>query len=230
MFIDDSQFDIDSLAEQETLRIGVILFPGFQALDVFGPLDVFNVLSRSHSLTLALLASTNEPVTTKLSQFPNGIGQSILPTHTFESTPSLDVLIVPGGLGTRESTPAVNEAISYIQEVYPKLKYLITVCTGSGLVARAGILDGKRATTNKRAWATITQWAPNVQWVAHARWVVDGNIWTSSGVSAGIDVTFAWIAVVYGEDVARTIANGIEYVRHTDSHWDQFAELYGLKL
>jgi len=207
----------------------VVLFPGFQALDVFGPLDVLNVLSKTHNLTLSILASTTEPVTTKLSKFPNDIGQSILPTHTFESTPSLDVLLVPGGLGTRESTPALNEAISYIREVYPKLKYLITVCTGSGLAARAGILDGKQATTNKRAWSTITEWGPNVQWIAHARWVVDGNIWTSSGVSAGIDVTFAWIAAVYGEDMARTIADVIEYERHTDSHWDPFAELYGLK-
>jgi len=219
----------NSAAGQEPLRIGVVLFPGFQSLDVFGPLDVLNVLSRSHHLTLALLSSTADPVTTKAPQLPNTIGQSVLPTHTFETAPPLDVLLVPGGLGTRESTPAVNEAISYVQDVYPKLKFLITVCTGSGLAARAGVLDGKRATTNKAAWSAITQWGPKVQWVSHARWVVDGNIWTSSGVSAGIDVVFAWIAAVYGENEAQAIAERIEYERRTDSSWDPFAEVHGLK-
>ena len=64
--------------------------------------------------------------------------------------------------------------------------------------------------------------------MAHARWVVDGNIWTSSGVSAGIDCMLAFISEVYGEDVAKGIADGMEYERHTDPTWDPFADLYGL--
>lgn len=69
---------------------------------------------------------------------------------------------------------------------------------------------------------------PEVEWVPRARWVTDGNIWTSSGVSAGIDVTLAWIGSVFGEKKARRIADGLEYTRHEDSSWDPFAELYGL--
>jgi transcriptional regulator GlxA family with amidase domain len=218
------------LAEKnEPLRIGVILFPGFQALDVFGPLDALNILSRSQNLiTLALLSSTLEPVTTKPTGLPNAIGQFILPTHTFASAPPLDVLLVPGGQGTRNATPAVEEVIAYIRDVYPQLKFLLTVCTGAGLAARAGVLDGKRATTNKHAWATVTPLGPNVQWLPQARWVVDGNVWTSSGVSAGIDLTLAWIATLFGEDVAQGIADGMEYERHKDPNWDPFAALYGL--
>ncbi|KAJ5374858.1 hypothetical protein N7517_006864 [Penicillium concentricum] len=218
----------ESEGKSTPLRVGVVLFPGFQALDVFGPLDCINVLSWSHNVTMALLSSTLEPVTTKPPAFANAMGQSVVPTHTFATAPSLDLLLVPGGLGTRGSSPAIEEAISYIKNVYPQLKYLVTVCTGSGLAARAGILDGKCATTNKMAWAEITALAVNVDWVPRARWVVDGNIWTSSGVSAGIDVILAWIEKVYGSEVARKISNSIEYTRHEDPSHDPFAGLHGL--
>lgn len=78
------------------------------------------------------------------------------------------------------------------------------------------------------AWEEITALGPEVEWVPRARWVADGNVWTSSGVSAGIDVTLAWIEEVYGEEKAQRIANGIEYSRHKDPNLDPFAELYGL--
>ncbi|KAJ5779527.1 hypothetical protein N7457_007247 [Penicillium paradoxum] len=210
------------------LRVGVVLFPGFQALDVFGPVDCLNVLSWSHSVSLAFISSTLEPVTTKPSAAPNAIGQSVVPTHTFATAPSLDLLLVPGGRGSRGSSPAVDEAIAYIQDVYPQLGYLLTVCTGSGLAARAGVLNGKRATTNKMSWAEIMLLGEKVKWVPHARWVVDGNVWSSSGVSAGIDATLAWIEEVYGSEVASQISNEIEYTRHEDPSYDPFAELYGL--
>lgn len=103
------------------------------------------------------------------------------------------------------------------------------MCTGSGLAARAGVLDGKRATTNKRAWSETTALGPRINWVAKARWVRDGKVWTSSGVSAGIDVVFAWIEEVYGEEVADKIAVGIEYERQRDSSQDPFAGVYGLE-
>ncbi|KAF7529308.1 hypothetical protein PCG10_008018 [Penicillium crustosum] len=210
------------------LRVGVLLFPGFQALDVFGPMDCINVLSWSHSVTLALISSTLEPVTTKSPTSPNATGQSVVPTHTFATVPPLDLLFVPGGLGTRGSSPVIEEAVLFIRNIYPQLGYLITVCTGAGLAARAGVLNGKRATTNKMAWAEITDLGVNVDWVPHARWVVDGNVWSSSGVSAGIDVTLAWIGEVYGSEVAKDISDSMEYTRHGDPSHDPFAELHGL--
>ncbi|KAJ5895213.1 hypothetical protein N7495_006904 [Penicillium taxi] len=210
------------------LHIGMALFPGFQALDVFGPLDCLNTLSRTHNLTLSLISSTLEPVTTRPSIYPNAIGQSIMPTHTYSAAPRLDVLIVPGGFGTRGSSPIVEEVVSFIREVYPSLKYLITICTGAGLAARAGVLDGKRATTNKMAFNEMKSLGTDVMWVSHARWVVDGSIWTSAGVSAGIDVTLAWVGDVFGEDKAKKIAGYMEYDWHRDASWDPFAELCGL--
>jgi transcriptional regulator GlxA family with amidase domain len=119
--------------------------------------------------------------------------------------------------------------IESTKNVYPSLKYLITVCNGSVLVARAGVLDGKRATTNKSAWK-LTEERPQVNWVSHARWVVDGNIWSSFGISPRLDVTFAFISTVYGATVAEEVANMLEYERHTDPSWDPFAELAGLRI
>ncbi|KAL4881568.1 class I glutamine amidotransferase-like protein [Aspergillus karnatakaensis] len=211
------------------LRIGLLIFPGFQALDAFGPIDCLNILSRTHPLTLSILAHTLDPVSTRDPNLPNALGQSIVPTHTFSSPPELDLLLVPGGFGTRhlDSEP-IKGAIQFIADVYPSLKWLATVCTGSALVAKSGVLDGKRATTNKRAFQDVTSWREEVEWVAKARWVVDGNIWTSSGVSAGIDLILSWIGVVYGEEVGRGIGEIIEYTRHEDAEDDPFAGLYGL--
>jgi transcriptional regulator GlxA family with amidase domain len=180
-------------------------------------------------MNLYIIAETLEPVSTKLiGEQPIGsnFGQSVVPTHTFQTAPPLDVLLVPGGQGTRAN--GITSTIDYIQRTFPSLQYLITVCTGSGLAARAGVLDDKSATTNKLSWKATAALRPQVKWVPHARWVVDGNIWSSSGVSAGIDVTFAWIAAVYGEEVAQGIADGMEYQRRTDSSSDPFATLYNL--
>jgi len=210
---------------------GIVVYPGFQALDVFGPLDALNMLSLAYPLKLYVIAETLDPVSTKIPShhLPDGsdFSQCIVPTHKFDDVPSIDVLLVPGGFGNRP--PAnLDAALAYITKVYPDLRYLVTVCTGSALVARTSLLDGRQATTNKRAFKATAALRPQVKWVAQARWVVDGNIWTSSGVSAGIDVTLAFIGDVYGRDVADMISDFLEYERHTDSAWDPYAEKMGL--
>ena len=127
-----------------------------RALDAFGPLDILNTLAQVQGISLSIIASTLEPVTTKppaaAVQLPAGsnFAQSIVPTHTFADPPKdLDVLIIPGGFGAHTSTPEILAAIAFIKEVFPKLGHLFTVCTGSSLAARAGVLDGKTATSNK---------------------------------------------------------------------------------
>ncbi|KAK0208048.1 class I glutamine amidotransferase-like protein [Desarmillaria ectypa] len=218
--------------ESVPINYGIVVFPAFQALDVFGPLDALKMLSFAYSLNLSIIAETLDPVTTKprssqMNPMNSNFSESIVPTHTFDYPPeSLDVLIVPGGLGTH--APNLNATINYIAATYPSLQYLTTVCTGATLAARAGILDGKNATTNKKSWEWATSQGPNVNWIFHARWVVDGNIYSTSGVSAGIDGTFAFMEAVYGAEATESVANSMEYVRETNSSRDPFAELYGL--
>ncbi|KAI0487317.1 class I glutamine amidotransferase-like protein [Xylaria cf. heliscus] len=203
-------------------KFGVVLFPGFQALDAFGPLDTLNNLSKTKPLEFVALAATLDPVNTRIDG-PGRIGQTVVPTHTFDNCPEdLEVLLVPGGFGTRN--PAITKPIvEFVKRIYPKLRYLLTVCTGSAIIAQSGLLDGKRATSNKKSWEWATSQGPAVHWVRQARWVVDENIWTSSGVSAGIDLMFAFVADQYGEEVAKQLAATAEYVRNPDSSSDPFA-------
>lgn len=214
------------------MNFGIILFPGFQLLDACGPLDALNLLSGSYKMNLYLIAETMDPVSTRRPAdqpgAPPGVGsafaQHLLPTHTFATAPPLDVLLVPGGIGTRHE-PNIAGAVAFIRRVFASLRYLVTICTGAGLAARAGVLDGLRATTNKTAFDETAALGPRVEWVRRARWVRadGGRVWTSSGVSAGIDVTFAWIAAVYGEEAAARTARQMEYRRVTDSEDDPFA-------
>jgi putative intracellular protease/amidase len=125
------------------LEIGVILVSGFQALDVFGPLDALNALSRARPLRLEILSHDLSLVSTRDPESPHSIEQLLKPTATFASRPALDILLVPGGPGTRmEHSEAIEGAISFIRDVYPNLKFLLTVCTGAVLAAWAGVLDG----------------------------------------------------------------------------------------
>ncbi|KAJ8463466.1 hypothetical protein ONZ45_g17569 [Pleurotus djamor] len=180
-------------------------------------------------LNLSLIAATLDPVSTQPRSHGawSSFAQAIVPTHTFASPPeNLEVLFVPGGSGTR--APDLGPAIDYIRDVYPSLRYIVSICTGSWLLARAGVLEGRNATTNKASWASRPLMNGTVNWVPHARWVVDGNIWTSSGVSAGIDATLAFLEATFGADVAQRVTNGMEYTRHTNASYDPFAELHGL--
>ncbi|KAJ4295082.1 hypothetical protein N0V90_007090 [Kalmusia sp. IMI 367209] len=214
-------------AQQPPKNIGIILFPGFQLLDITGPLDVLNILSRSTTLNLSILAATLDPVTTK-HELQDGkgsnFGESIVPTHTFATAPQdLEVLIIPGGFGSRKEEN-IEGVIDFTRAYYPKLKWLLTVCTGSAILAKTGVLDGRRATSNKKAFTWVKEQNDKVNWVAKARWVVDGNIWTSSGVAAGIDMIYAWVAEIWDEETAAELADSSEYERNKDANGDRFAE------
>ncbi|KAF2026309.1 class I glutamine amidotransferase-like protein [Setomelanomma holmii] len=234
---------------KDPIHYGVILFPGFQALDVFGPLDVFNSLSMLYHfpIKLTMLARTLDAVETSHQRAGNKMfshpetdcSQSMQINRTFEEQLKIqetvahgedgkgvvDVLIVPGGVGTRND---MSVEIDFVKRMYPSVKAVLSVCTGATILARAGILDRRRATTNKRAWEWATSTGPNVNWIGEARWVVDGNITTGSGISAGIDATYAFVADNYGEDIAQELSDSAEYVRWTDADHDPFAKRWNV--
>jgi len=215
---------------------GVLLFPGFQLLDIGGPLDFLNELARIRNINLYLIAQTLDPVSTLTSTFgkpgvPLAIEERIVPTHTYQTVPAdLEVLLVPGGRGVFGTKPG-DPIFDFIKNVYPKLRYLLTVCTGSGLVAQTGLLDGLRATTNKAAWDGVIVMGPKVHWVSRARWVVAENnkIWSSSGVQAGMDLFVAFLKYFYDDVTVLNITNADEYEPNYDSNEDPFAGIWQVK-
>jgi putative intracellular protease/amidase len=198
-------------------EIITVLFNGFETLDVFGPVEVLGALPDRFNI---IFASHTGGVVTSTQKVP------VLTVPLANCIAKNPLLLVPGGLGTRDLTK--NRAfIDALGGLAKDAEFILTVCTGSILLSKTGILDGKQATSNKRVFPWTKVESPAVNWIKNARWVKDGNIYTSSGVSAGIDMTLGFVADRFGRDTAFQVARGIEYEWHEDSSWDPFAELYG---
>jgi transcriptional regulator GlxA family with amidase domain len=214
---------------QNRPRFGVVIFPEFALLDVAGPLQLFNQLSSVRSYRLLIIAKTIDPVSTippeqnRRHDSYQPIGEQWLPTHTFDESPELDILLIPAGLGLYDET-IFNDVAAFIKMQYPKLKYLLSVCTGSTVIAATGILDGRKATSNKYVWSLPMQHR-TVNWISKARWIVDGNIWSSSGVAAGMDMTYAFISTTVSPEIAKHLSNAMEYAPRKDPEWDPFSTI-----
>jgi transcriptional regulator GlxA family with amidase domain len=198
--------------------VGVVLFKGFELLDVFGPVEVFGMLPERFAITL--IGPTAGPV--QSSQGPRA--EADVP-YADASVP--EIVLVPGGRGTRELVGS-REFLGWLAGWSSSAEYVTSVCTGSGLLAAAGLLDGYSATSNKRSFAWAKSQSPKVGWIPEARWVEDRNRWTSSGVSAGIDMALALVSRLHGQPVADDVADRIEYDWHRDPSWDPFAAKNGL--
>lgn len=199
-------------------RLTIVLFDGFELLDVFGPVQLFGMLPSL--LDVELVGPTAGPVR-------SGQGTEVLATVGYSDAGPPDIVLVPGGMGTRT---LVQDAgfLLWLADWAAPAQLVTSVCTGSGVLAAAGLLDGYRATSNKRAFAWATEQSAEVEWVARARWVEDGNRWTSSGVAAGMDMAAALIAHLFGAETAAAITAGAELEVREDSGEDPFAVLYGL--
>lgn len=199
-------------------RLGALLFPSFELLDMFGPLEMFG--NMPGLVEIVTVAEHAGPVR-------SGQGPSAVAEYGFADSPHLDLLLIPGGMSTR--TEVENPVmIDWLRKRVPSTEITMTVCSGTALLARTGLLDGRRATTNKMFFHEVTQQGPRVEWVREARWVEDGKFATSSGVSAGIDMALAVIAKLAGQQVSDTLAVATEYDWHRDANWDPFAKVHGL--
>ena len=181
------------------LTLGMVVFYGFQLLDVFGPLDMFGNLDGK--VRIVILGE-------RAGMVASSAGPAVAVDHALDAAPHIDILMVPGGMGTRRE--GGNTA------------FIASICTGAALLARTGLLDGRRATTNKRAFNWVMTQGPKVEWVKQARWVEDGHVFTSSGVSAGTDMALALIAKLFGPDAAKQAADIAEYRWNADSTNDPF--------
>ena len=198
--------------------VTVVLFPGFELLDVFGPLEVFGALP--DRFDLGLVGPAAGPV--RSAQGPAAVAD-----RAYRDAPTPGVVLVPGGRGTRQLVTD-RAFLDWLAGWAGAADLVTSVCTGSALLGAAGLLDGYRATSNKRAFGWVTGQGPRVDWTARARWVEDRDRWTSSGVAAGIDMALALVARLHGEPVAAAVADRIEFDWHRDASWDPFAAKNGL--
>ncbi|MFM1896734.1 MAG: hypothetical protein RLZZ385_1808 [Pseudomonadota bacterium] len=194
-------------------NLGIVLYPGFEVLDVYGPLEMWAYVP---DFNVILIAEEVGPVM-------SAQGVATVATHSFDTAPPLDIVMVPGGTGSRVQLQNPR-LLNYLLATNETTEYTTSVCTGSALLAKAGILNGQRATTNKRFFFLSEENGREVDWVVDARWVESGKFFTSSGVSAGTDMALGLIAKVHGIEAARELASSLEYTWHEAANVDPFAE------
>ncbi|MDO6590608.1 DJ-1/PfpI family protein [Loktanella sp. D2R18] len=198
--------------------IGAVVFDGFETLDLFGPLQMFGTLADHFGISI--VAEQHGLVTSRH-------GQKLSVEHAFDDCQSYDLILVPGGPGTWDQIDN-NRLLNWLQDMAPKSEHVLSVCTGAAFLAKAGLLDGRAATTNKLNFDWVTQFGPNVDWQGRARWVEDGAYFTSSGVSAGMDMSLAVIEHLLGAEQADFSATHSEYERQRDPKNDPFALQFGI--
>ncbi len=199
----------------ERWRVGILVFDGVAVLDLAGPFEVFSrvrlepgVESRqseaSAPFDVFTVGKTKEPVTA------TG-GLVLLPSWSFADAPAIDLLLVPGGFGTR---PLLQDAetIDWIRSAAARARRTASVCTGALLLARAGLLDGRRATTHWGSFGLLASLGKGLRIDREARFVDDGVL-TSAGVASGMDMAFHVVETLFGRSVADETARYLEYRR-----------------
>jgi transcriptional regulator GlxA family with amidase domain len=192
-------------------QVGILVFPDVEVLDFCGPFEVFSVTRLDEErrredpspFEVRLLAERRDVVTA------TG-GLKVMPDCTLAECPPLDVLVVPGGWGTRREI-ANERLIEWVATRGRAVETLTSVCTGAMLLGRAGLLDGRRATTHWRALGWMRESFPTVIVEDHLHVVEDGNLLTSAGISAGIDMALHVVVRYFGETVGRATARNMEY-------------------
>ena len=191
-------------------NIGILIFDGVEELDFVGPWEVFTMANEvaphfgmEAPFTVQLIAERSDPVRCAKNM-------RVLPDRTTAETEALDILLVPGGIGTRRE--AVNpQLLAWITQIATKAEWITSVCTGALLLTAAGPARGKRVTTHWAFVETLRARAEAAEVVADARYVRDGNLVTAAGVSAGIDMALWLVAELLGAEFARGVKRGMEY-------------------
>lgn len=194
------------------ISVNVLLFQEFETLDAFGPVEVLGCVP---DYQLHYVSVTGGAIISKQ-------GIHVL-TENIQETDLSGILLIPGGQGTR---PLVMEPefIATLKDIVTQSRYCLTVCTGSALLAKTQLLNNRKATSNKNALEWVKSINANVHWINRARWVVDQKYYTSSGISAGIDMALGFVADRFGVNQAQNIAKSIEYIWNSNPGKDLFAK------
>lgn len=180
------------------MKIAILLYPNFTALDAIGP---YEMLAHIPGNTVSFVAKDKGLIAAD-----SGV-LKIEATHSIDEIDSCDILIIPGGHG-EFAVRDDEKTITWIQKIHETTRFTTSVCTGSMLLAKAGVLEGLNATSH---WAA-EKWLPEFGATYQAeRWVEEGKIITAAGVSAGMDMALYLIAKIFGEDAAKTVQLATEY-------------------
>ena len=189
---------------RKAFTAGILLFPDAEELDWAGPLEVFGMATQTlEDARVVTVAESAEPV-----RCFNGL--QVLPDYEFTNAPALDIIVVPGGQGTRKQVdnPVLT---SWLAEIAPRCQWIASVCTGSLLLHGAGLIADKRVTTHWAFIESLRERAPEATVVEKVRYVRDGNLVTAAGVSAGIDMSLWLVGQLWGVEHARGTQRFMEY-------------------
>ncbi len=184
--------------------IGLLLFDGAEELDFVGPWEVFTMAAMLVSdVRVVTIAERGDPVRCAK-------GMRVLPDHTLADAPALDLVLVPGGQGTRREVdnPVL---IDWLRRTAPGLSWVTSVCTGALLLCEAGLARGRRVTTHWAFIEDLRKRYPDVEVLEHVRYVRDDRLCTAAGVSAGIDLALWLTGQIWGVDTARKTQRNMEY-------------------
>jgi len=206
-----NKMDPDKDHKQLPITIGILIFDQVEVLDVAGPFEVFSV-ARLNEETRQIEPSPFRILLLgeKLGQVTAVGGLRLIPDVTFDNCPELDLLIVPGGWGTRIEINDVK-FLNRIADLAARTKLTASVCTGSSLLGRAGLLDGREATTHWRAFDFLRNASPKVKIRKDVRFTLVEPIFTSAGVSAGIDLALRIVSYFFGTEIGVATARQMEY-------------------
>ncbi|MET3838277.1 GlxA family transcriptional regulator [Bradyrhizobium sp. OAE829] len=202
--------------------IGVLIFPDFQLLDAAGPISVFEIAARFSGAAPAIrtLAATPGPVrsTSGIEMLARG----------FKPSSAITTLIVAGGEGVR--TAAIcPKTLAFVRALARRGVRIASVCSGAYVLAEAGLLDGRRATTHWQRTRHFVSAYPKVKLEADRIYTRDGNVWTSAGISAGIDLALAMVVEDYGDEIAQRTAKQLVLYHRRSGGQSQFSSLLELK-
>jgi len=189
-------------------KIGILLFNEVEVMDFAGPFEVLSITtylgSNDRPFDVKTVAQTKEVVRARY-------GLQVLPDYSFADKPDFDILIIPGGYGAEEIEIHNDIVISWIKDQMKKVTLITSVCTGAFLLAKAGLLDGKKATTHWMDVDRLEREFGKIIVERNVKYVDEGSIITSGGISAGINMSFFLIVKLLGQEIARTTAKRMEY-------------------
>ncbi len=186
--------------------VGIFLFNEVEVLDFAGPFEVFSItkVHEEKPFTVYTVSQNGEMITAR-----NGL--KVQPDYSIEDLPPVDILLIPGGKGVRENEVKNDIVINWIRQQMKEVKLMTSVCTGALLLAKAGLLDGLKATTHWASIQTFKKDFPNVEVMENVKFVDEGHIITSAGISAGINMSFHIVKNLLGVEVAEDTAKSMEY-------------------